>query len=99
MRRMLRAMVVAAVAAFVLTLAVPAWANHTHWLELPNGETQVISGGQTSQTSGGGCHQFHDHVHKGQMFTSGTGISPDGPSAVTLQGTAPSDPGAAVPCE
>lgn len=47
-------------------LTAPAFAGHAHYLETPGTCVQNIASGQTSQTSGGGFHQFHDNVHKGQ---------------------------------
>ena len=68
MRRIILVLTVAAVMAATLVVsAVPAFANHEHYLETPGTCVEDVASGQTDKGSGeGGYHQFHDNVHKGQ---------------------------------
>jgi hypothetical protein len=58
-------------ASLALTLggASPALAGHEHFLITPGICVEDIARGQTSQTSGGGFHQFHENVHIGTPGT------------------------------
>ena len=55
----------ALVGALVVTGGSAALAAHDHYLVTPGTCIEDIASGQTSQTSGGGAHQFHDNVHLG----------------------------------
>jgi len=46
-----------------------AFAAHDHYLVTPGTCVEDIASGQTSQTSGGGAHRFHDNVHLGTPGT------------------------------
>ena len=65
MRRMLLLVTVAATMAATMALAGPAFAAHEHYLVTLGTCVGDIASGQTSQTSGGGYHKFHENVHKG----------------------------------
>ncbi len=63
MRRILLLVTVAAMMVATMAAAGPAFANHPHYLVTPGTCVQDIASGQTSQTSGGGFHRFHENVH------------------------------------
>jgi hypothetical protein len=67
MRRIILDLTVAAVMAATLVVsAVPAFANHEHYLETPGTCVEDVASGQTAKGPGeGGYHKFHDNVHKG----------------------------------
>jgi hypothetical protein len=68
MRRIILVLTVAALmAAMLIVSAVPALANHEHYLETPGTCVEDVASSQTDKGSGeGGHHKFHDNVHKGQ---------------------------------
>ncbi len=83
----------------VATLALSggvASASHEHWLVTPGNDHVVVAAGQNSITSGPGCHQFHDNVHKGIAAHNPPGffggpLDPsniDDPNPVSLVGAA-----------
>ena len=63
MRRILLFVTVAAMVVTTIAAAGPGFANHAHYLVTPGTCVQDIASGQTSQTSGGGFHRFHENVH------------------------------------
>ncbi len=63
MRRILLLVTVAAMMVATMAVAGPALAGHPHYLVTPGTCVDDIASGQTSQTSGGGAHQFHENVH------------------------------------
>ena len=79
-------------AAMMVAMAAPAFAAHDHYLVTPGNCVEDIARGQTSQTSGGGAHKFHDNVHLGTpgMFALGTaGVEGKAPVDVYKAGTGP----------
>ncbi len=85
MRRMYRWLTMVGIAGAAALGATTASAAHDHYLLTPGTCVQDIAQGQTSQTTGGGAHQFHDNVHKG---TPGTEAFPHTPVSVN-KGTCP----------
>ena len=69
MKRAIRFLLVGAFAAGTLGIASPASADHAHNLITPGTEVVDIGHGQTSQSSGAGCHKFHDNMHTGTPGT------------------------------
>ncbi len=65
-----------------------ALAGHDHYLVTPGTCIEDIASGQTSQTAGGGSHQFHDHVHLGTPGMEAF-ANPDNPVSVYKAGTGP----------
>jgi hypothetical protein len=67
MRRILLLMVLAAtMAAMTLASALPAFADHQHFLVTPGTCVEDIASGQTSKGLGEpGYHKFHENVHLG----------------------------------
>lgn len=45
----------------------PVSAGHVHYVETPNGKCHQVAQGQTSisDSSHGGYHRYHEHVHVG----------------------------------
>ena len=89
----------AAIAIGAATLAFTsgvASASHQHWLVTPGNDFVVVAQGQNSITSGPGCHQFHDNVHKGVAAHHPPGFfggpldpaNVDDPNPVSLSGSA-----------
>jgi len=66
MNKNVKTTLLGAVALMSVGLATPAAAGHEHYLDTPGTCVEDIARGQTEQSSGGGAHRFHDHVHKGQ---------------------------------
>jgi hypothetical protein len=66
MKKTVKMEILGAVALVSVGLAAPASAHHDHYLDTPGTCVEDMARGQTSQTSGGGAHQFHDNVHLGQ---------------------------------
>lgn len=56
--------------ALLVALPLAAYGGHPHWLQTPGTCVEDLGSGQTSQTSGGGFHRFHNNVHLGQPGTS-----------------------------
>ncbi len=92
-RIILLATVALVMAAMMVAMAAPAaFAAHDHYLVTPGNCVEDIASGQTSQTSGGGAHKFHDNVHLGTpgMFALGTvGVEGKAPVDVYKAGTGP----------
>ncbi len=65
MNSRMRRMVLVGSMIAALGVVGPAAAGHDHYLTTPGTCVEDIAYGQTSQTSGGGAHQFHENVHKG----------------------------------
>jgi hypothetical protein len=64
----MRRRIVVAVLSMVLVVATagPAFANHPHFVDTPNGNCHQVAEGQTSiDKDDRGGHKFHDNVHKG----------------------------------
>jgi hypothetical protein len=64
----MRRRIVVAVLSMVLVVATagPAFANHPHFVDTPNGNCHQVAEGQTSKDKDDrGGHKFHDNVHKG----------------------------------
>lgn len=55
----------------IVVTEVPAGASHAHNLDTPGTTVVDIAQGQTSQSSGPACHQFHEHVHLGTADAGG----------------------------
>ncbi len=85
-----KALVVGSAAALGVVILSPASAHHDHYLVTPGTCVEDIASGQTSQTSGGGAHQFHDNVHTGTpgMYALGTMVLVNG-EPVELEGQSP----------
>lgn len=62
-----RSLVVSALTAAAMTVAVPAFAEHDHYIVTPNGVCHQVAEGQTSiaDPEHGGYHRFHQNVHLG----------------------------------
>ena len=81
---------VAVVSGAVAFSAGSAYAGHDHFVVTPNGKCHEVAQGQTGITDSthGGYHQFHVHVHFGA--TGGSGGAPielgDGHSVVAVYG-------------
>ncbi len=91
-RIILMATVALVMAAMMVAMAMPAFAAHDHYLVTPGNCVEDIASGQTSQTSGGGAHKFHDNVHLGTpgMFALGTlNVEGKAPVDVYKAGTGP----------
>ena len=88
MRRIILVLTVAAVMAATLVVsAVPAFANHEHYLETPGTCVEDVASGQTAKGPGeGGYHKFHDYVHKGQP---GLEAFENENNPVSMKGTCP----------
>ncbi len=78
----------ALVGALTVTGGSAALAAHDHYLVTPGTCVEDIASGQTSQTSGGGVHQFHDNVHLGTPGMEAF-ANPDNPVSVYKAGTGP----------
>ncbi|MDP9357861.1 MAG: hypothetical protein M3Q71_24340 [Chloroflexota bacterium] len=78
----------ALVGALTVTGGSAALAAHDHYLVTPGTCVEDIASGQTSQTSGGGGHQFHDNVHLGTPGMEAF-ANPDNPVSVYKAGTGP----------
>lgn len=72
MRTVLRIGTLAAALVLLVALALPASAEHVHWLRTPGTLVQDIGSGQTSidETEHGGYHRFHVNVHTGAAGTT-----------------------------
>jgi hypothetical protein len=87
-RQQLRGLVAAGAITLALATGGSALAGHDHYLVTPGTCVEDIAQGQTSQTTGGGAHRFHDNVHLGQP--GAVAFQNDGnPVAIYKNGTGP----------
>ncbi len=67
---MVRRIVLLVTVVMVAMTALPAFANHEHFLTTPGTTVQDIASGQTEKCSSApGGHKFHENVHVGKPGT------------------------------